>query len=423
MRSIAHVDMDAFYAAVEERHHPELRGRPVVVGADPKGGGGRGVVTAASYAARAYGIRSALPISVAWRLAETARRRGQPEVVFVRDDHRLYREVSGRIMALLAEGADAFQAASIDEAYLDLSSLETMERAEAHARALKAAVREREGLTCSVGLGPNKLVAKIASDARKPDGLTAVPPEAVQAFLDPLGIRALPGIGPKTEAALRARGIATVAELRAVAREQLAEWLGRHGVDLHDRAHGRSDSPVSGTRVRKTVGEQETFEVDSRDPAFVLGRARALGEEVFRRLVNAGFASFRTVTVTVRFTGFVTVSRARTGPAPRTTADELHDEVRGLLEPFFDARENPRGKRIRLIGVRVEKLSREVAGAPAMAGAPDAAPPVNLELPVPAQVGQPEPLLPVPAPAATSGRPEPDALTRSSTSRSPRPSR
>jgi DNA polymerase IV (DinB-like DNA polymerase) len=195
--------MDAFYAAVEERRNPDLRGRPIVVGADPKAGAGRGVVTTASYAARKYGIRSAMPITRAWRLAEAARRRGEPEAVFLRGDRAVYREVSDRIMAIAARGADAFEEASIDEAFLDLSSLGDFERAAVHARAVKAEVVEREGLTCSIGIGPNKLVAKIASDFQKPDGLTVVQPEAVQAFLDPLPIRRIPGIGPKSEAALR----------------------------------------------------------------------------------------------------------------------------------------------------------------------------------------------------------------------------
>src|SRR5262245_1815190 len=206
-RIVAHVDMDAFYAAVEERRNPDLRGRPIVVGADPKAGAGRGVVTTASYAARKYGIRSAMPISRAWRLAEAARRRGEPEAVFLRGDHAAYREVSGRIMAIAADGSDAFEEASIDEAYLDVSSLADFARAEAHARALKADIAAREGLTASVGIGPNKLVAKIASDFRKPDGLTIVEPAGVQGFLDPLPVRRLPGIGPKSEAILRARGI------------------------------------------------------------------------------------------------------------------------------------------------------------------------------------------------------------------------
>jgi DNA polymerase IV (archaeal DinB-like DNA polymerase) len=361
MRIIAHIDMDAFYAAVEERHHPELRGHPIVVGADPKGGTGRGVVTAANYAARKYGIRSALPISRAWRLAEAARRAGDPETIFVRGDHSRYREVSGRIMAIIAYGADAFEGASIDEAYVDLSSLADMDRAEARARELKLEIFEREGLTCSVGIGPNKLVAKIASDFRKPDGLTVVRPDEVQAFLDRLRIRVLPGVGPKTEALLHGKGIQTVAELRELDAVQLVEWFGKWGTELYQKARGISDDPVSNEWERKSVGEQETFEEDTLEPAFVLGRARALAGAVFRRFAAEGFAAFRTVTVTVRFTGFVTVSRSLTGKAPFTAEEHLHAQVGRLLEPFFDARENARGRRIRLIGVRVEKLVRQSA--------------------------------------------------------------
>jgi DNA polymerase IV (archaeal DinB-like DNA polymerase) len=357
-RIIAHVDMDAFYASVEERHHPELRGRPVVVGADPKGGAGRGVVTAASYAARKYGIRSALPISRAWRLAEAARKRGEPEVAFVRGDRALYLEVSRRVMALVADGADAFEEASIDEAYVDLSSLKDLDRVRAHAERLKRAILEHEGLTCSVGIGPNKLVAKIASDFRKPDGLTVVPPEAVLGFLDALPVRVIPGIGPKTEGFLHEQGIKVVAELRDVEVGRLREWFGKGGEDLHRKARGLSDDPVTNDWERKSVGEQETFETDSLDPAFVLGRAEALASTVFQRFVAEGFAAFRTVTVTVRYSGFLTVSRSRTGPAAWSGEAELQAEVRRLLEPFFDARENPKGKKIRLIGVRVEKLLR-----------------------------------------------------------------
>jgi DNA polymerase IV (DinB-like DNA polymerase) len=363
MRIIAHVDMDAFYAAVEERDDPALRGRPVVIGADPKEGKGRGVVATASYAARKYGIRSALPISRAWRLAEAARRRGEPPTVFLRGNHARYREVSTRIMALLAGGADAFEEASIDEAYLDLSSLNSFERAEAHARMLKALVREREGLTCSIGLGPNKLVAKIASDFRKPDGLTVITPAAVQDFLAPLSIRVIPGIGPKTEVFLRARGIRTVAELRAVDPARLAEWLGKWGHDLHERACGVSLSPVSNEWERKSVGEQETFEHDTLDRPFVLDRARRLADDVFARMRADGFAGFRTVTITVRFENFVTMSRSLTAEGALTTREALGETAERLLVPFFDARENPRGRRIRLIGVRVEKLERERAPA------------------------------------------------------------
>jgi DNA polymerase IV (DinB-like DNA polymerase) len=358
MRIVAHLDMDAFYAAVEERYHPELRGRPIVVGADPKGGAGRGVVMAANYAARKYGIRSALPISRAWRLAEAARRHGEPETVFVGGDRALYQAVSTRIMRIVAAGADAFEQASIDEAYVDLSSLGDFARAETHVRALKAEILGREGLTCSVGIGPNKLVAKIASDFRKPDGLTIVAPNAVLDFLGPLRTRVIPGIGPKTERFLHQHGITTVADLRGVDLPQLRAWFGKAGEWLYEGARGISDDAVSNEWERKSVGEQETFEADSLDPVFVLGRADALAATVFRRLLAEGFAAFRTVTVTVRFAGFVTVSRSRTAKTPLADVEHLRSEVRRLLEPFFDARENPKGKKIRLIGVRVEKLSR-----------------------------------------------------------------
>ena len=358
MRIIAHVDMDAYYASVEARYNPALRDKPVVVGADPKEGHGRGVVEAASYAARRYGIRSAMPISRAWKLAEAARRKGEPGVVFVHGNRKLYSEVSERVMAILASAGDAFEEASIDEAYLDLSSLGGFEAATARAVVLKREITEREGLTCSVGLGPNKLVAKIASGFKKPDGLTVVVPEEVQTFLDPMGIRVIPGIGPKTEAELNARGIRTVRDLRGLELGQLAEWFGRWGEDLHAKARGLSDSPVSNEWEPKSVGEQETFEVNTLEVAFILERVRALAGEVFTRLRRQGFRAFRTVTITVRFAHFRTLTRSHTAREEMATEEALYTGAERLLLPFLDQRENPRGTKIRLIGVRAEKLVR-----------------------------------------------------------------
>ena len=350
--------MDAFYASVEARDRPELRGRPLVVGADPKEGRGRGVVTAASYAARRYGIRSATPISRAWRLAEAARLRGEPETVFVRDNRARYREVSEGIMARLAARADAFEEASIDEAYLELTSLGSFDAATERARQIKREIVEGEGLTCSIGLGPNKLVAKIASDFQKPDGLTVVEPERVQDFLDPLPIRVIPGVGPKTERALHEHGARTVRDLRSLDAAELVAWFGRWGADLHAKARGVSDSPVSNEWEPKSVGEQETFEVDSLDPVFIHERLRALAREVFTRVQGHGVRAFRTATLTVRFTNFRTCSRALTGPEPLTSEAALYARAVALLEPFLDERENPRGRKIRLIGLRAEKLVR-----------------------------------------------------------------
>lgn len=361
MRIIAHVDMDAFYAAVEERYNPPLRGRPVVVGADPKDGQGRGVVTAANYAARKYGIRSAMPITRAWRLAKGAQRRGEPETIFLPGNHKLYREVSQRIMAFLARSADAFEEASIDEAYLDLSSLDSFEAAAQRALTLKHEIVAREGLTCSVGIGPNKLVAKIASEFKKPDGLTVVRLEEVQAFLDPLPIRVIPGIGPKTEVLLQERGIRAVRQLRDLELLPLVDWFGRWGEDLYAKARGLSDSPVSNEWEPKSIGEQETFEHDTLASAFVLERARELARSVFERLGRQGFQALRTVTVTVRYADFTTFTRSHTPREPLATEEVLYAGAVRLLLPFLDGRENPKQKKIRLIGVRAEKLVRAPA--------------------------------------------------------------
>jgi DNA polymerase IV (archaeal DinB-like DNA polymerase) len=362
MRIIVHVDMDAFYAAVEERYNPALRGLPVAVGADPKEGKGRGVITTANYLARKYGIHSALPIARAWRLAEAARRRGEPATVFIRPNFPLYREVSARIMQIFERSADAFEEASIDEAYLDVSSRGTFETAVAHMTELKGQIREREGLGCSVGIGPNKLIAKIASGHQKPDGLTVVAAETAQEFLDPLPIRVIPGIGPKGEAFLHQRNIRTVKDLREIPEIALTEWFGKWGQRLFEKAQGIDDSIVSNEWTRKSLGEQETFEQDTRSLSVVTERLYAMAERIIDKLRGKDFSGFRTVTVTVRFADFQTSNRSRSFKSGITVnnndqaLEALKQEALSLLLPFFDARENPRGKAIRLIGLRLEKL-------------------------------------------------------------------
>jgi DNA polymerase IV (DinB-like DNA polymerase) len=360
MRIIVHVDMDAFYAAVEERLNPALQGLPVVVGADPKRGAGRGVVTTANYLARKFGIGSALPISRAWRLADAARGRGEPATVFLRPNMSLYREVSGRIMQILQRHADAFEEASIDEAYLDVSSLEGFAAARERMLALKGEIRDREGLGCSIGIGPNRLVAKIASGRNKPDGLTVVEPEQAAAFLGPLPIRVLPGIGPKSEQFLREKNIRIVDDLRRLPESALVEWFGKWGRRLFEKVRGVDDSEVSNEWIRKSLGEQETFEEDTRDQAAVIERLDHMAERIIAKLKEKEFKGFRTATLTVRFGDFQTSSRSRTmRDGVRIDEDalpRLKEVALSLIAPFFDARENPRGKAFRLIGLRVEKL-------------------------------------------------------------------
>src|SRR5262245_32354014 len=352
MRIIVHVDMDAFYAAVEERLNPALRDLPVVVGADPKEGKGRGVVTTANYRARKFGIGSALPISRAWRFAESARRRGEPPTVFIQPNMPLYREISGRIMKILESYADTFEEASIDEAYLDVSSLENFTAASDRMAKLKGEIRDREGLGCSVGIAPNKLIAKIASGRQKPDGLTVVEPMQVADFLNPLPLRVIPGIGPKSERFLHEKNLRSVADLRQVSESALAEWFGKWGTRLFEKVRGVDDSEVSNEWTRKSLGEQETFEADTRDHTVVTERLDRMAERMIAKLKAKEFKGFRTVTVTVRFADFQTSNRSRSLKDGIHIDDngfsQLKETALSLLLPFFDARENPRAKAFRL---------------------------------------------------------------------------
>jgi DNA polymerase IV (DinB-like DNA polymerase) len=362
MRIIVHIDMDAFYAAVEERVNPALRNLPVVVGSDPKEGKGRGVVTTANYKAREFGIRSALPISRAWRLAEAARRRGAPATAFVRPNLPLYRDVSGRIMGILQRSSDCFEEASIDEAYLDVSSLNSFAAAAEQMRRLKVEIRRREELSCSVGIGPNKLVAKIASGYEKPDGLTVITAAMVEDFLSPLPVRVIPGIGPKSEHFLHEQKVQVVADLRKVAEPTLIAWFGKSGRRLFAKARGIDDSEVSNEWRRKSLGEQETFAEDTHSRSTVVVCLELMAERILAKLGAKDFKGFHTVTVTVRFADFQTSNRSRTlkNGVQISDADyalkQLKEEALSLIQPFFDERENPRGKAFRLIGLRIEKL-------------------------------------------------------------------
>jgi len=358
MDIIGHLDMDAFFAAVEERGHPEWRGVPLVVGADPRGGRGRGVVSTANYPARRYGIHSAMPITRAWDLAEAARRRGEPETVFLTPNFRRYGEISRRIMALIGRHVPLVQEVGIDEAYLDLSFCQSFPRARDLCRAIKEEIKVQEGLTASVGIGPNKLVAKIASDFQKPDGLTVVTAEEAEGFLAPLPIRKIPGVGPKTEQFLVRQGIRTVADVKQFSPEDLERLLGKWGLALYDKARGRGSAILRTAREPKSIGEQETFAADTADLEFLFERLWAMCQGVFTSLPAEGFRTFRTVVVTVRFADFKTHTRSHTLPQPVGSWRTLQFEAMKLLMPFLDRRENPQRKLIRLLGVRLEKLGR-----------------------------------------------------------------
>ena len=355
--------MDAFFAAIEERDNPQFKGLPIVVGADPKGGRGRGIVSTANYKAREYGIRSALPISKAWLFSEEAARKGKPRAAFLPVDFDKYSRVSEEIMAIIHGYSSVVEEASIDEAYLDLSLAGSYERAKKVCEKIKKEIKEKERITASIGIGPNKLIAKIASDSQKPDGLTIIGSddettcrELVERFLEPLSIRKIPGIGPKTEARFHALEIKTVKDLKKFSRKQLEEMLGKWGIELYEKVRGRDESPLQEVWIPKSIGEQETFEKDTLNADFIFSRLKVICQNVFRRFSESGFQSFRTITVTVRFADFQTFTRSQTLSVPTNTAQILQFESMKLLTPFLDKRENPKNKPIRLIGIRVEKL-------------------------------------------------------------------
>ena len=356
MRIIAHLDMDAFFAAIEERDKPRLRGLPIVVGADPEGGKGRGVVSTANYRAREYGITSAMPISGAWRCSERARKAGKPPAVFIGGNLDRYGEISGEIMAIVRKYSSLVEQASIDEAYADFSHCGSFEKAAEAAQKLKDEIRKSEKLTATIGIGPNKLVAKIASDFKKPDGLTTITPEQVEGFLDPLPVRRIPGIGPKAESILKQKGIVLIRDLRRLSKKELLETFGSWGGGMYERARGKDDSLVEESHEVKSIGEQETFRHDTRDLTFIEERLKALASAAFKRFKQSSFSSFKTVILTVRFADFETKSRTHTLPTSTNDEKAIQFQALKLLMPFLDSRENPKRKPIRLIGVRVERF-------------------------------------------------------------------
>ena len=369
MRIIAHLDMDAFFASVEERDRPYLKGQPIAVGADPQGGRGRGVVSTANYPARAYGISSATPIRKAWELSEHARKQGKPPVVFISSGLRRYSEVSDAIMAIVAshlEGKSttlfttdppALEKVSVDECFFDLSFAGSFEKAREVALRIKQEIAKKEGLSCSIGIGSNKLIAKIASDFKKPDGLTVVLPEQVEEFLSPLSVRKIPGIGPKAEEKFGRVRVETVIEARKLSEEKLRGMFGKWGKELFRKFRGEDESPVvAEAPPAKSIGEQETLPEDSLDMKILLPVLERQAKNLVLYLAKGGFKEFRTIVLTVRFSDFETVSRSRTLTEPTGSAERLRQQATQMFFPFLDRRENPRHKKIRLLGVRVEKL-------------------------------------------------------------------
>ena len=339
-RRILHCDMDCFYPAVHMRDEPALAGKPVIVGGDPEA---RGVVASASYEARRFGIHSAMPAARARRLC--------PDAVFLRPDFPRYRREADAIFAIYREFTPIVETASLDEAYLDLTAhLGSFATATAVAQEIRRRVRAERGLTVSIGVGPNRLIAKIASDFRKPDGLTVVPPARVDAFLAPLAVRRLHGVGPATEAALEAMGIRTVAELRACSLEILATRFKSYGRTLCEHARGIDARPIEPIQQRRSLGTETTFRIDLAGLEAMDDQLGIMAKEVSDGLRRRGLAAC-TVQVKVRFPDFRTVTRSHTMAFPSQRAARLADHARDLLRRTA-ALSSP----VRLLGLAVSTL-------------------------------------------------------------------
>jgi DNA polymerase-4 len=347
LRKIIHVDMDAFFASVEQRDNPELRGKPVAVGGSRE----RGVVAAASYEARVFGVRSAMPSAEA--------RRRCPELIFVKPRFEVYSAVSRQIRAIFAEHTDIIEPLSLDEAYLDVTGAES---ATAVAKAIRARIREETGLTASAGVSYNKFLAKLASDQNKPDGLCVITPDKGAAFVATLPVKRFHGVGPVTAAKMERLGIVTGEDLRAKSLAFLQTEFGRSAHYFYRAARGIDDRRVSADRIRKSVGAERTYFPDLATPEAMRESLDHVMDALWARIEHSG-ARGRTVTLKLRYADFRTITRARSVSAPIGDRATIAAAGQELLSALL-----PTPMSVRLLGLTLSALSDEDDGDDAQLG-------------------------------------------------------
>jgi DNA polymerase-4 len=332
--------MDAFYASVEQRDNPSLRGKPVAVGGDPTV---RGVVAAASYEARKFGVRSAIPMSRAVRLC--------PSLIIVHPDFQKYRTVSQEVFEIFREVTPLVEPMSLDEAYLDVTENTWNEPLGVTvARRIKERIKEKTHLTASAGVAPNKFLAKIGSGWKKPDGLTVVPPERIESFLQGLPVDALWGVGPKTAARLREHGIQKLIDVRARTADELAAIVGMHAEWLIELAYGRDDRPVEPNRPSKSAGSEQTYATDLSSIEEIRREIEEMARDIAGWLVKKGKTA-RTVTIKVRYSDFTTITRSQSETPATADADNIASRAVKLLDK---TEAGPRA--VRLLGVSVHNF-------------------------------------------------------------------
>lgn len=345
-RIIFHIDLDAFFASCEVLKNPSLAGKPIVVGADPKKGRGRGVVSTASYEARKFGIYSGQPISLAYQ-------KGKGKVVFLPPDFAFYEKMSQKVMKILRRYSKIFESGGIDEAYLDVSDeVLGFKEAKQLAKEIKKEILKKTKLTCSIGIAPNKLLAKIASGYKKPNGLTCVLPEKVLEFLKPLPCREIIGVGPKTERKLKELGISTIGDLQKVSWQKLVKLFGKFGARLYNFAWGIDESEVKESKARLSFSAEHTFERDTKNPYLIFVTLNKLAKKVWQ-FVNEEKYFFKEVAIKVRYENFETHTRQFTLPEFSDKFYEIKTLAHRLILPFLE-----KGKSVRLVGVKVGKLKK-----------------------------------------------------------------
>jgi DNA polymerase-4 len=341
LRAILHSDLDAFYASVEQRDNPSLRGKPVIVGGDPQG---RGVVATASYEARAFGVHSAQPCRLALQLC--------PDAIFLRPRFEVYSSISQHIQAIYRQHTPLVEPLALDEAYLDITSLvgEESEAAAQVAREIKHAIVEQTELHASIGVSFNKMLAKLASAHQKPDGLTVITPEAAPAFLETLHVGKIFGVGDVTAARLKDLGITTGRELKHLSLERLQELFGKRGTVLYHFVRGEDDRPVEPEQERKSVGKETTFERDITERGEMLLVLEQLAEQVASRLAELEIAG-KTITLKLRWQDFQLVTRSISTASPIQDAPAMMRSLRPLLDQLL-----VENRPVRLLGVTLSHL-------------------------------------------------------------------
>lgn len=343
MRLIALVDMDYFFAACEELRRPEIKAKPVVVGADPKGGTGRGVVSACNYVARKYGIRSGMPISMAYRLKRDA--------VFLPVDYDYYEAESKKVMTIIKGYADKFEQVSVDEAFADVSTrAKDYSDAVAIAKEIKEEINRKLGLPCSVGVSTNKLVAKMACEGAKPNGVKLVKEDEAAGFLVDKPVGDLYGVGRKMNEKLKAMGHSKIGDLARANVMDLVEAFGSYGADIYHYANGKDDSEVQENYEVKSIGRERTFETDTDDANVVSSAIWDMAREVVSEVRKAGFA-FKVVTLKIRYPNFEEHMHSK---SLNYRSNDVGDVARSVLDLF--AKNLEKGERVRKVGVRVSNL-------------------------------------------------------------------